>query len=177
MRPLHKNLFRFAALGTALTLAAGCVPQREAPPEQEPIEQPRPQPMPTPPPPPPPVAWEDAPATPGDWSYRAGAVPTAQFGANAPLFVVRCESGRQVSLARVGDGTGNVLTVRTSYGARSLPAAAQQGRLVAVLPAADPLLDQIAFSRGRFAIEAAGTPMLVLPAWPEVTRVVEECRG
>jgi len=38
------------------------------------------------------------------------------------------------------------------------------------------LLDAIAFSRGRFSVEAAGTARLVIPAWPEAARVVEACR-
>jgi hypothetical protein len=45
------------------------------------------------------------------------------------------------------------------------------------LQARDPLLDQIAFSRGRFTIEAPGAAMLVIPAWPEAARVIEDCRG
>jgi hypothetical protein len=45
-----------------------------------------------------------------------------------------------------------------------------------VLAATDPLLDAIAFSRGRFAVEAPGLPTLILPTWPEPARVVEECR-
>jgi hypothetical protein len=40
----------------------------------------------------------------------------------------------------------------------------------------DALLDSIAFSRGRFAVSASGTPALVLPAGPEIGRVVEDCR-
>jgi hypothetical protein len=34
----------------------------------------------------------------------------------------------------------------------------------------------MAFSRGRFAIETAGLPTLYVPSWPEVSRVVEDCR-
>jgi hypothetical protein len=68
------------------------------------------------------------------------------------------------------------VTIRTSYGARTLPANAQADGLAATLSASDPLLDQIAFSRGRFTVEVAGQPQLVLPAWPEVARVVEDCR-
>ena len=70
-----------------------------------------------------------------------------------------------------------MLTIRTSYGARSLPAARQQSALVARLAVSDPLLDQMAFSRGRFTVEAAGAPLLIVPAWPELARVIEDCRG
>jgi hypothetical protein len=44
------------------------------------------------------------------------------------------------------------------------------------IAARDPVLDAMAFSRGRFAIEAAGLPTLYVPSWPEVGRVVEDCR-
>lgn len=40
----------------------------------------------------------------------------------------------------------------------------------------DPILDALAFSRGRFAIEVTGQPTLYLPSWPELSRVVEDCR-
>ena len=44
------------------------------------------------------------------------------------------------------------------------------------IAAADKLLDAIAFSRGRFALEAAGQETLYLPSWPEISRVIEDCR-
>lgn len=62
---------------------------------------------------------------------------------------------------------------------RSLAAqSATQGpaSLIGVLPANDPILDAMAFSKGRFAIETAGQQTLYLPSWPEVTRVIEDCR-
>jgi hypothetical protein len=40
----------------------------------------------------------------------------------------------------------------------------------------DPLLDAIALSKGRFAIETDGLPNLILPTWAEVSRVIEDCR-
>jgi hypothetical protein len=49
--------------------------------------------------------------------------------------------------------------------------------LTADLPATDRLLDEIAFRRGRFATAAAGAPMVAVPAWPETTRVIEDCRS
>jgi hypothetical protein len=39
------------------------------------------------------------------------------------------------------------------------------------------MLDKLAYSLGRTMIEASGTPTLILPAWPEVARVIEDCRG
>ena len=55
------------------------------------------------------------------------------------------------------------------------PEAAGSPRRASV-PARDPLLDAMAFSRGRFAVEVSGGPTLVVPAYPEVTRVIEDCR-
>ena len=94
--------------------------------------------------------------------------------------MLRCDRARRtVSLWREGAPTGNMMTVRTSYGARNLPVSVQAGPLAfayAALPASDRLLDQIAFTRGRFTVEVPGRPMLVIPAWPEPARVVEDCR-
>jgi len=66
-----------------------------------------------------------------------------------------------------------VLTETTS---RVLDAAPDGGSVAAVLPARDPLLDAMAFSKGRFAVEVAGLPTLYLPSWIEVSRVIEDCR-
>lgn len=46
----------------------------------------------------------------------------------------------------------------------------------ATLAASDPLLDAMGYSRGRFVVEQAGMPTLVIPAWPEIERVTEDCR-
>jgi hypothetical protein len=126
----------------------------------------------------------DAAATLGDWSYRAG--PTGgtavfsdpQFGAR---FSLRCDrNARVVSLWRARQGAGAAtMTLRSESQTRNLPAApiaAQVPGLEARLPASDRLLDAIAFSKGRFAVEAPGAPALYLPSWAEVTRVIEDCR-
>ena len=72
------------------------------------------------------------------------------------------------------------LTVRTSSTTRTLavqPTGGTPPYVAASLAATDPLLDAMAFSRGRFVVEQAGAPPLVLPAWAEIGRVVEDCRG
>ena len=48
--------------------------------------------------------------------------------------------------------------------------------LSASLTVSDPLLDAMAFSRGRFMIETPGAAPLYLPSWAEVSRVIEDCR-
>jgi hypothetical protein len=55
--------------------------------------------------------------------------------------------------------------------------AAPAGRFTAArLVADDPLLDAIAFSRGRFGVTIDGRERW-FPAWPEIARVIEDCRG
>ena len=168
--------FRSACALVALVLITSCAPRREPP---------APTPAPEPPPPapvlpaPPPLAWQDAPLSPGDWSYRSeGAGSLASYGAaGGPAFLFRCDAGRSISLVRAGATSGTSLAIRTSFGSRALPATVQPAGLVASLAAADPLLDQMVFSRGRFAVQAEGQPLLILPAWPEPARVIEDCRS
>ena len=141
---------------------------------------PKPTPPPAPPPPPPPVEedWRDRAETPGNWTYARDAAGTsARFGKAAPLFVVHCDlASHQVSLTRVG-GTATKLRVETSYSAMDWPAQATGDGTTVSLPARDPFLDKIAYSRGRFTVAVEGLPELVLPAWAEPVRVFEDCRS
>jgi hypothetical protein len=41
----------------------------------------------------------------------------------------------------------------------------------------DPILDAMAFSRGRILVEAEGQQPVILPSWAEIARIVEDCRG
>ena len=158
---------------TAVALAS-CATQSAAPPAPAPAPAPTPPPAPVPPPPPPPPPqdWRDIALTSGDWTYRTEAGgPVAEFGVGAPAFILRCQlAARQVVIERAGAATGARLIVRTSFGERAVTAGAP-------LPAGDPLLDQMAFSRGRVTIAAEGLPMLVVPAWPEPARTIEDCRS
>ena len=179
MKPLRIGLM------IGFLAATACVPKREAPPPPpQPVPVERPRPVPVPPPPPAAADWRDMRLTPGAWYYRnEGATSQAVFGpANSEAsFIVRCDRARrQVTLSREGITSGNMMTVRTSSGARNLPLSVQAEPLPYVssaLPANDRFLDSIAFSRGRFTVEVPGKPMLVIPAWPEPARVVEDCRG
>lgn len=172
----------FALVGAVGALAA-CVPQREAPPppqqpQRQPVQQQR-----IPPPPPTPQDWRDIPLTGGGWFYSSqGGTTQALFGpaGSEALFIVRCNrAARQVTLLRAGTTSGNTMTIRTSSSARNLPLSVQAEPLpyaYSTVAASDPILDAMAFSRGRFTIEVPGTPMLVIPAWPEPARVIEDCR-
>ncbi|OYX61735.1 MAG: hypothetical protein B7Y89_11930 [Novosphingobium sp. 32-60-15] len=168
----------------ALALVAAC-----SPPQVVPTSPPPPPPRPTlPPPPPPPVNafkdWRDAPQTPGDWRYEPrDQSGVARFGSAAnTLFMIACNrSAGTVSLIRSGTSTVSLpMSVATTSEIRALsaePASAGQPQLIATLPAHDAVLDAMAFSRGRFALEVNGLPTLHLPAWAEVGRVIEDCRG
>jgi hypothetical protein len=122
----------------------------------------------------------DAPVTPGDWRYAAG---TARFGdaGSEPRLTMRCDrTAGVVEIARAGSAAAALpMVIRTETLDRSVDAVPAQGAqpaIVARVPARDPLLDAMAFSRGRFAIEIGGLPTLYVPSWPEVTRVIEDCR-
>lgn len=171
------------SLIVALSLsAAACVAPR-TPPPPAPVATATPRPAPTPTPSPVYTSWMDVPQTPGDWFYaRTSAGSTARFGAaqgEGQFALVCTPRSRTIALVRYGPFAGDApMTVRSETATRTLSAtlAAEEGGLRAVLPASDPLLDAMAFSKGRFAIEAAGAQPLYLPSWPEVTRVIEDCR-
>lgn len=127
----------------------------------------------------------DAPQTPGNWFYipQAGA-SIAAFGPTStqPLFAMRCDLARRtVSVGRTSASTvPQPMTIRTETATRAFSANPAQGAVehlvAASLPAADSFLDAMAFSKGRFAVEVAGEPTLYVPSWPEITRVIEDCR-
>ncbi|WP_114228231.1 MULTISPECIES: hypothetical protein [Sphingomonas] len=117
--------------------------------------------------------WTTATPTAGDWTYRAvpGGSEAAFQSATDPLFTLRCTlASRTVQLLRSGAPTGASVIIRTTSLERTLPASATLG-------ARDPLLDAIAYSRGRWSVEVAGLASLVLPSWPEAARSIEDCRN
>ena len=169
MRILHA-----AGVAVALLLLAACAPRRP-----EPAPVPAPQPAPPPPPPSAPLDWQDAPLSPGDWSYRdlAGMASASFVATNSATVTFTCLEDRQIHISVLAGGRAPSIVVRTSFGERRLPASPDHASVYARLPADDPLLDQIAFSRGRFLVQAEGAPPTILPAWPEPARVIEDCRG
>ena len=129
--------------------------------------------------------WLDAPQTLGDWAYvsEEGA-SFAYFGdrtnPETRHFMLRCDhSNRQVMLARASAATSELLMrVRTETQDRMINAAPvpMTGLIAAQLDANDPLLDAMAITKGRFSIEVEGMEPLYIPAWAEVSRVIEDCR-
>lgn len=152
---------------SSLAVLAACVAPSAPPPAPAPRPAPVPPPAPAPAPPPPAASsdWRDWPVTPGNWNYRReGQGSSAVYGSGAPIFSVRCDGGR-IALTR--SGTNAPLTIRTSSTARTV---------TGPLPSSDQLIDAMGYSRGRFIVETPGAAPLVIPAWPEVLRVAEDCR-
>ena len=104
----------------------------------------------------------------GQWTYVATASGgEARFGSHLSLL---CDKPtRTVTITRPGAPVA-ALTVVTDTQARSLP---PNGRLSAY----DPLLDSMAFSRGRYLVAGGSAAVLVVPSWPEAARAIEDCRN
>lgn len=180
-KPRPRRSLSMVVTGLLAALTAACAtPQKPAPlPIRIPVPAPAPRPT-----PPPPADWRDAPQTPGDWRWSAlSGSSQASYGLAGALALVTltCDlPSRTVLLARAREAPGGVpMTVRTTFNLRPLtsdPAASRPGWITARLAARDPLLDAMAFSRGRFALEVTGLAPLYLPSWPELSRVIEDCR-
>lgn len=173
------RLARIFATGLILVVGACSAPAPEPSPPP-PVAAPRPAPT-----APPSVAipqydsWMDVPATAGDWRYRQAARGgVAEFvgqGGNR-LFELACTADRQVRLAAIGAApAAATMQIRTEALSGAVTAAPGNGAVTATLAPRDPLLAAMAFSKGRFAVEVPSLQSLYLPAWPEVTRVIEDC--
>lgn len=131
---------------------------------------------------------------PGNWRYlRDGTSGSSSAtyatggdagGANA-LAITCLRSQRVLSfqLARslVGEIARGVtdLTIITTFGSKKyaiITSPDSQGTILFRIPAFDPFLDSVAYSRGRFGLTAPGGGRWIFPAWPEVARVLEDCR-
>jgi len=178
---------RIAVSFAALLVLGGCVAERKVAPTPAPSPILRPL-APLPPVVAPPADWRDAEFTQGDWNHRtdaAGSVASYGQVGGEPLLALRCErmsdrAASRIVLIRAGAESGQVpLSVITTSTARAFTATPQDGpapSLSVTLSPREPILDAVAFSRGRWAVEVPGLPTLTLPAWPEVARVIEDCR-
>ena len=151
--------------------------------EPKPVRPAPPPPRPVPVRPAPPVVrapadWRDADQTPGTWTWGMEAgQSTARFGGN--LLILRCDrAAGQISIMRGAvSAQGQVpVSITTVQGTRGLTGTATADGISLSIAAGDRLLDAMAFSRGRFLFDNAGSPPLYLPSWSEVSRVVEDCR-
>jgi hypothetical protein len=127
--------------------------------------------------------WTDWPLTMGDWVYRQderGSVALfGPLGANA-LITLRCDRARRaIFLAREGLSVGRIV-VRTSSAMKEFAGSPTGGTppyIATEIAPNDPILDAMALSRGRIAINVAGQTPIAIPSWAEITRIVEDCRG
>ncbi len=173
---------RHLLVASLIALSACSAPP--SPPAPQPTPAPKPVPAAPSPPQKPAGEWIDWALAAGDWVYRRderGSIALfGPAGQNATL-TLRCDmQRRRIYLAREGSGAAGRMVVRTSSTLKEFaasPTGATPAYLaVDVLPT-DPILDAIALSRGRFAIEADGQAPIAIPSWAEITRIVEDCRG
>ena len=125
----------------------------------------------------------DWPLTPGDWTYsRDSRGSVGQFGASGrrAMLSLRCDmQTRRVTLLREASAPAQHMVIRTSSMTKQLPAQLTGGTLAYVaaeIMSNDPILDAMAFSRGRILVEAEGQQPVILPSWAEIARIVEDCR-
>ena len=172
----------FAIAAAVLALTGSCV----TPPPPTPVRIIPIAPVRAPPAAPRRADWRDAPLTEGTWRWSGGnggsrAVFVGRDG--AMLASLTCErSAARVVLARAGPAQAQVaMAVTTTLtAARPLlsdPLLGDHSAIATALSARDPLLDDIVFSRGRFVFDVGGQAALTLPNWPEIARVVEDCRA
>jgi len=120
-----------------------------------------------------PADWRVRPLTAGAWTWRFSAqLSEAVFSdSTGPALVIRCtRATRRVSFSRTGTGPAVPIRVATTSSQRLL----SPGKMVL---GSDPLLDTIAFSRGRLWVGAAGTMPLVVRVAAEPARAIEDCRS
>ena len=128
------------------------------------------------------VDFSTARIAPGSWTYQAtSAGSAARFvdSTGTARLVLECtRATRRVTVSRTSATPAPSIFLWTSSAARSLPVRfeANAMRVTAQLPAFDNLLDGIAFSRGRIAVATTVPEVLVVPAWPEPARTIEDCR-
>jgi hypothetical protein len=119
----------------------------------------------------------------GNWSYAPANDGSEAVFANAsgyPQLWIHCSRAtRQVSVARNAAAGAPTMSVWTSSQSRSVASSfnAASARLTITLANYDPLLDALATSRARIGVAVGSEPPLVVPVWPQIARVVEDCRA
>jgi hypothetical protein len=105
-------------------------------------------------------SWTDWPITPGNWVYRQddrGSIALFGLAGRDALVTIRCDTSR-----------GRIY-VAASTGSSPAYIAAE------IVPT-DSILDAVAYTRGRIALEAAGQQAIAIPVWSELPRVIDDCR-
>lgn len=119
----------------------------------------------------------------GSWSYAndvRGSIARYGVPGKDAEVMLRCDKARaRIFVSRSGGAAGS-MTVRTSSASKALavqPIFTQPPYAVSELIVSDPILDAIAFSRGRIALELSGAQNIAIPVWSEIGRVIEDCRN
>jgi len=118
----------------------------------------------------------------GIWTYAIDARGSrALFGqeGNEALLLIRCDRAARRIYLSVPGGAAGTLSLRATNSVKRVvarPTGSTPPYVAADLSPDDPVLDALAFSRGRFTV-ALNDRATTVPAWPEFTRVVEDCRG
>ncbi len=121
--------------------------------------------------------------TPGLWTYQlmpGGSAARFIDSSGTARFALECSKvTRRVTIARTSAVAAPSMLLWASDASRMLATRFEPNamRVSADLAARDPLLDAIAFSRGRIAVTMFGAEALVMPAWPEAARTIEDCRN
>lgn len=127
----------------------------------------------------------DAPPSAGSWTYIAddngGQAAFGPEGSNDTAFALTCfKAGGQIGLMRKLSGSSpTAMQIKTETAERVLsgsPIETQSNIFMATVNATDPILDAMAITKGRFAVSVEGERTLYLPAWVEISRVMEDCR-
>ena len=118
----------------------------------------------------------------GSWTHTITTVGSQASFADAsrqPLLSFRCTRATRRFSIDVRSAAAPSLLLWTTTASRNLAAVHNPatGLLTAELPVWDNLLDAVAFSRGRFSVTVSGGSPLILPAWPEAARAIDDCRN
>jgi hypothetical protein len=127
--------------------------------------------------------WTDWQMAAGAWVYRRderGSIALYGAPGGDALVTLRCDKARaRLFLSRAGN-VGGTMTVRTSSTSKPVavqPTGGKPAYAASEIGVNDPVLDAMAFSRGRIALELTGTQNIAIPVWSEIGRVVEDCRA
>jgi len=120
----------------------------------------------------------------GTWRYQQGnASPIAVFVTpdGTGVFALSCDRSRgAIDIWRAGTSVvARAMRIRTETTERTLRVTQAEDTnpyLTTSLPANDRLLDAMAITKGRIAIEVEAQRTLYIPAWVEIGRVIEDCR-
>jgi hypothetical protein len=129
------------------------------------------------------VDWRELSVMAGSWRWsREGTLSVARFALpnGTERISFACDPARRsVTLRYMQIASGEQpLTITTTDTKQIVTGQATTQAPYAIevaFASRDQMLDAIAFSRGRFMIES-GSEWAIAPSWPEVSRVIEDCR-